>query len=201
MDILDWKKEQAWELDWHRHNNNCANSYNEETKQYSYASKMGLDKYLINYYGIKSWDFGDKAVVDVGGGPYSMLLKSKAVSMTVVDPCDYPNWVKVRYKECGVEYLQIPAEEMHFSTPVDIMLCYNVLQHTINPEEICKRMKLYAKQIHFFDWVDTPKAPGHPHTLTKNNLDQWLGGSGKVEQFAGNGLHGKGYYGVFTGDK
>lgn len=198
---IDWEKEQEWERQWHLNNNNCANSYNEETKQYGYAHLMGLDKYATNYYGVRGWNFEEQSVLDVGGGPYSMLLKARAKRMVVLDPCDYPNWVAVRYRECDIEYVQRPAEIMEFDTRFDIALCYNVLQHTLDPEEICKRMRQYSNRIHFFDWVDTPKTPGHPHTLTEENLNKWLGGTGKVAQLSNNGLYGKAYYGVFLGDK
>ena len=56
-----WVKAQEWEKDWHL--TQQFNSYNEETKQYMYASKMGLDEFKVNYYGQIGWDFGDKKVL------------------------------------------------------------------------------------------------------------------------------------------
>jgi len=189
---MTWEQHQEWEANWHKHNNNCANSYNEETKQYKYASKMGLDEFITNWFGAHGWDFKDKTVLDVGGGPYSILLKSKAKRMVVLDPCEYPNWTQVRYKECGVEVIKEKAEEMKFSEPFDIVLCYNVLQHVVDPEEICKRMRAVGKVIYFFDWVGVGGTPGHPHILEADKLDQWLGGKGTVE--------GAAYFGKFQGE-
>lgn len=193
---MTWEDHQAWELKWHLDHGNCANSYNEETKQYDYATRMGLDVYKTDTFGSIGWDFGDKTVLDVGGGPYSMLLKSKAKLRVVLDPCEYPNWVKVRYKECGIELIQKKAEEMEFTHGFDIILCYNVLQHTVNPAEICSRMRAYGEVIHFFDWCEIGRGPGHPHNLKENNLNMWLGGEGKVEP----AKHGKYYSGIFKGD-
>jgi 2-polyprenyl-3-methyl-5-hydroxy-6-metoxy-1,4-benzoquinol methylase len=192
---MTWEDHQAWEKNWHEENNNCANSYNEETKQYDYSSRMGLNEFKTIKFGIAGWDFKDKTVLDVGGGPYSILLKSKAKRMVVLDPCDYPNWTMVRYKECGVEYLKQKAEEMKFDKPFDIILCYNVLQHVENPEEICKRMRKSAKLIYFFDWLGIGNAPGHPQLLEREKLDKWLGGIGKVPED-----NQSMYYGVFKGN-
>jgi len=186
---MTWQDHQQWEAEWHMHNNNCANSYNEETKQYNYAHKMGLDRFITNWFGAKGWDFGDNLVLDVGGGPYSLLLKSKAKKMVIVDPCTYPNWTQVRYKECGIEVIKKKAEDMDFNYHFDIILCYNVLQHTENPELICKKMLEYGATIYFFDWVGVGNTPGHPQVLEAEKLDMWLNGKGTVE--------GNAYFGVF----
>lgn len=191
MDIskMTWKDHQQWEAEWHMHNNNCANSYNEETKQYNYASKMGLNKYLANWFGAKSFDFGENTVIDVGAGPYSLLLKSKAKRMVALDPCTYPHWTEVRYAECGVDLVKAEAETVEFSERFDIALCYNVLQHVKDPAQICENMRRFAKVIYFFDWIGVGGTAGHPHILEAEKLDLWLGGKGTVE--------GNSYFGVF----
>lgn len=189
---MTWEEHQKWEAEWHKSNNNCANSYNEETKQYDYAHRMGLDAFIANRFGAKSWNFGEANVLDVGGGPYSLLLKSKAKSMTVLDPCDYPNWCMVRYAECGIKYIKHDAETMEFPEVFDIILCYNVLQHVKDPKAICTQMRKYGKLIYFFDWIGIGNTPGHPNVLEEGKLNEWLGGSGKVD--------GHAYYGVFKGN-
>lgn len=194
-----WEKESNWEANWHIANNNCANSYAEETKQFDYAHRMGLDKFKYNRYDLVGWDFGDNTVLDVGAGPYSILLKSKAKRMVALDPCDYPNWTYVRYKECGIEFIKQKAEEMEFDKPFDIILCYNVLQHVENPEEICRRMRKYSKLIYFFDWCEIGVCPGHPWNLHPQELNKWLGGEGKVEPTAPP-KRGVCYSGIFLGD-
>lgn len=189
---MTWDEHQAWEANWHSANNNCANSYNEETKQYNYAHSMGLDTFMVSRFGAKGWNFDGKSVLDVGGGPYSILLKSKAKRMVVLDPCTYPNWTQVRYKECGVEVLKEEAETMQFPESFDIILCYNVLQHVKDPEAICKRMRAIGKVIYFFDWLGIGNTPGHPNVLEESKLNEWLGSKGTVE--------GHAYFGKFQGE-
>lgn len=191
-----WKEAQKFEHDWHSERSNFANSYAEETKQYDYAHRMGLDPYKTDLYGALGWDFGDKTVLDVGGGGYSLLLKSKAKRRVVIDPCPMPNWILQRYKECGIEFINKPAETMVFKKPFDIVLSYNVLQHVIDPQEICKRMRKYSKTIHFFDWTEIGVSDGHPHDLHAKDLNKWLGGEGKEVA----GVRGFFYSGVFKGD-
>lgn len=193
-----WQDSQKFELDWHTSNNNCANSYNEETKQFKYAELMGLNQYRKEKYGIVSFDFGNQSVLDVGGGPYSILLKSKASSMAVIDPLPIPQWCRMRYEQCNIDFINKQAEDED-EIRADIVLCYNVLEHTEDPEKICKNMLQMGKTIHFFDWIDTPSSPGHPHTLREETLNEWLGGEGQTIKLNENGLYGRAYYGVFKG--
>lgn len=197
-----WAEAQKWELDWHL--NQQFNTLNEELKQRNYAHFMGLDRLLTNFYGIQTWDFGDKSVVDVGGGEVSMLLKSKAKKKTVIDPCNYPEWVKMRYKEAGIEFLNIKAENFNYNyvedERFDVGLIYNCLQHTEFPELILKNMRERCNVIHIFEWVNSGISEGHIHDLQPDLLDKWLGGIGKTEYINANPTVGNAYYGIFKGD-
>lgn len=198
--MSEWNDAQEWERKWH---DNCANSYHEETKQFTYARKMGLSEFQgVDRGGRQIFDFKDKTVIDIGGGAYSLLLKAEAKERTVVDPCAYPNWVRLRYSECGVNYFQVPAEYLDrgVELPVkkyDIALIYNCLQHTIDPEEIIKQVKKIAHEIRIFEWIENGVSDGHPHDLKAENLDTWLGGTGKVERINEGGAVGLCYYGIF----
>lgn len=194
--MKDWNWHQGWERDWW---GNCCNTYNEETKQYLYAKYMMLDEFQTNSWQKIGWDFKDKKVIDFGGGPVSILLKCKAAKRTVVDPCIYPEWVKNRYSESGIEYITLPAEDFQSSEKFDIALCYNVLQHVISPERIITNMLKSSKEVRFFDWVDMGIHDGHPHDLKKDQLDAWFGGYGKTQNFNDNILYGTGYFGIFIG--
>lgn len=159
---------------------------------------MGLDPYQTNYYQQIGWDFKNETVVDVGGGEQSILLKSKAKRRVVVDPLEYPDWIKMRYKEAGIEFLQIRGEDMKFEEPFDIGLIYNCLQHTENPQKIIQNMRECCKVIRLFEWVEAGITDGHIHDLTEESLNEWLGGYGKVEQL--DWYPCPAYYGLFKGN-
>ncbi len=156
----------------------CANTYGEESKQIAYAKVMDLDP--GTWHGGDHWpvwDFGDTKVLDVGGGPTSMLLKSRFGVGVVVDPCPYPSWVTERYLTHDIDQRIEAAED--FLPQIadgyfDTVLCYNVLQHTMDPELICKEMARIAAEVRLFEWVDLPAHPGHPHELHADELSHWL---------------------------
>ena len=197
MTKTNWEKAQEFELDWHQKQQ--FNTYNEQTKQYIYASKMGLDIYKTNYYNQIGWDFGDKSVIDIGGGEQSILLKSKAKLRTVIDPLDYAEWIKMRYKEAGIVFHQYKAEDESVPAKHDIALIYNCLQHTEDPAKIIENVKEISKEIHIFEWIDQGISEGHIHNLTEAKLNRWLKGEGKVEQLNQYPCIGKAYYGIFPG--
>ena len=193
-----WKEASEWEANWHK--DQQFNSYNEETKQYTYASKIGLDSYKINYYGIVGWDFGDKTVIDIGGSGQSILLKSKAKRKVVVDPILPSDWMMLRYKEAGIEFIQAKAEDFVSEEVFDEALIYNVLQHVEDPEKIVKNILSFSKVVRTFEYIEAGISPGHIHNLTQNDMNSWFEGEGMIERLSGaaNGLV---YYGVFKGDK
>lgn len=192
-----WEEAQKWEAEWH---DTCINSYNEETKQYIYTRFMGLDEYKVNYYGQIGWDFGEKSVLDVGCGPYSILMKSKGKVKHGIDPCDYPQWVYERYKCADVLLHKIPAED--FTSPsiiYDEALIYNCLQHVIDPKKIIDNVLACSKLVRIFEWVDNGISDGHLHDLHADELDEWLGGTGKSNYIEIGPCVGKAYWGVFKG--
>lgn len=193
----EWLDAQQWETEWH---GNCINSYNEETKQFIYARLMGMDGYATNWWGRRGWNFGDKTIVDLGSGPYSILLKCEATKKIAVDPAPYPDWVKARYEAANVDFLQLPAEIYTCGEVVDEVLIYNCLQHTIDPAEIIRQAKSYSKIIRIFEWIDTGTSDGHLHDLHAEDLDRWLGGEGKVGMLNQSPCVGKAYFGIFKGD-
>lgn len=200
----NWEKEQHFEADWW---GNCINTFWEETKQIVYAKRMGLkaDMVLGKY---PVYDLKGISVLDIGGGPVSMLLKCVNVKNgVVIDPCNYPKWIDERYKEANIKYERIKGEsiatldEKGLDIIFDEVWIYNVLQHVDNPELIIENAKKVSKIIRIFEWIDNGVSPGHPHDLKANFLNIWLGGIGKIEQLNESGCHGKAYYGVFKGNK
>lgn len=193
-----WNDAQYWEKSWW---GDCLNTFNEEEKQYIYARYMGLNKYAFNKFGQRGWNFENLSVLDVGCGPVSMLLKSKATLKIGIDPCIYPDWVNRRYVAAKIGVRKEPAESVVFDPgSFDIGLIYNCLQHVIDPEVILANMRIACKVIHVFEWVDNGISEGHLHNLTEDNLNYWLGGEGHVTFLEEKGCVGKAYHGIFKGD-
>lgn len=197
-----WKAAQEWERQWH---SSCINSLNEELKQLVYAEKMGLvlSPDLKTPY---TFDLKDKKILDIGSGPYSLLLKCKNIYKSMVtDPLmhDYPSWVRERYKEHGIQFMGFSGEELiieAFTNKFDEVWLYNVLEHTYNPRQIIENALALGKIVRIFEWINTRTNEGHPQTLTAPELNEWLKGEGKVEYVNRNGAVGLAYYGVFKGD-
>lgn len=204
-----WETAQKWELNWH---GSCINSLYEEQKQLVYAEKMGLIRtptpktpYVFDLQG--------KSILDIGGGAYSLLLKCVNFKTgklagtnvtTVADSLmnDYPQWVRDRYAEAGIVYWDTAGEELGKweEKPFDECWIYNVLEHTYSPKKIIENALELGKVIRIFEWLDTPSTEGHPQTLRENELNEWLGGTGKTEIIKRGGASGHAYYGVFKGN-
>ena len=192
---MTWEDETLWEKLWWK---SCCNTYMEEEKQLLYAKKMGLKQY---YDGKTPYNFDVKGrILDIGGGPISMLLKCPNAKGKVVDPCDYPAWIAERYKCTGIEYEKIRGEYIT-ETGYDEVFLYNVLQHVEDPYKICRNALNAGKLVRIFEWIDNGISPGHPQNLTEKDLNFWLCGIGKVEVLNTPVCKGKCYYGIFVGNK
>lgn len=198
-------KHEKWEAEWW---GDCTNTLGEELKQIEYAKRMGLhviadSKSPFNitiptppYY----YDKGPR-ILDIGGGPVSMLLRLQGpFKGTVVDPQDVPDWVKARYASKGIRYVQSRAEDLAEDTkPYDEIWIYNCLQHTVDPQRILRWAVGHSKLIRIFEWIDHPISIGHPHTLTKQMLNDELKGIGRIEENDMPNLFGHRYFGIFNG--
>lgn len=192
-----WDDHQDFEADWW---GTCINTFGEETKQLTYAQRMGLQR--VNTDGHwPVYNVRGQSVLDLGGGPVSMLLKCVNLGRaTVVDPCAYPSWIGDRYAVAGVEYDRSPAED--FAIPdgenmYDECWIYNVLQHVQDPRQVVHNAMQSAKLVRIFEWIDLPPHLGHPHELKAFDLSRWLGAYGTVEQMNENGCVGRAFYGAF----
>jgi hypothetical protein len=189
------RKEQELELDWW---GDCGNTFHEEQKQLVYAQRMAL---VAEWTGghPPAFDMGEKSIVDIGGGPVSLLLKTRAKRRMVVDPCPYPQWVWSRYLACGIESAQQAGEEFEpDGWRADETWIYNVLQHVEDPEQLIYKVRRYSDTIRLFEWIDIPAYDGHPHELHEHDLYHWLGGGGMVEDVKEAGAVGRAFYGVFS---
>lgn len=191
---MSWIEENEWEAKWW---GDCVNTIREELLQFTYAKRMGLEIFN-NGRSDFNIDLHGDSIIDIGGGPVSLLLKCVNGGVrTVVDPCVFPMWIAARYACAGVNYITIPAESFKPRRDYQEVWIYNVLQHTISPKEVIENAKLAAHRIRIFEWIDAGISSGHPHELKEDQLNEWLGGKGTVEQIDEHSAIGKCYYGVF----
>jgi hypothetical protein len=172
---------------------NCCNTFDEDQKHYVYARFMGLKR--VGY----SFDVAGARIIDIGGGPTSMLLKTinLAPRSLVVDPLDYPMWTYDRYSTKGIDSMICRGEDI-YEEGYDEAWIYNCLQHTDDPELIIQNALRAAKTLRIFEWVDIPPHEGHPIELTKEKLDRWIGREGQTIQLGESGCFGKAYYNAIT---
>ena len=179
---------QEFEASWW---GDCANTYGEETKQLTYAHRMGLQVVPAEGHW-PVYDMAGRSVLDIGGGPASMLLKCRDLGPAMVlDPCPYPDWVSRRYSSHDIMDLRATAEsqggrilpplrapgDTRPNSPFwDEVWIYNVLQHVEDPEKVIQLAVASANSIRIFEWLNTPPTLGHPHTLYANQLVSWITG-------------------------
>ena len=90
---------------------NCVNTFYEEQKHYVYAKLMGL-KEAFGKIQLKA----PTRVLDIGGGPVSLMLKCKNLeSGTVCDPIEFPGWTIERYSSIGIDVICEKAEYAEFT--------------------------------------------------------------------------------------
>ena len=179
----------------------CNNTFYEERKHYVYASLMGIRR--------AHWSFTVPiiSVVDIGGGPVSMLLKTHGYTRaTVLDPLPYPEWVRTRYEAVGISWVQAPGESAsrvllyeRGEDRYDEAWSYNVAQHVTDPVSYYHQARLVARRVRVFEWVDIPPHEGHPHMLTANMLDEVLGTHGTVHDLSHGGCFGRAYAAIADG--
>jgi hypothetical protein len=170
----------------------CTNTFDEEQKHYVYALCMGLQR--VRY----SFDGRSRAIVDIGGGPVSMLLKTiNLKGGLVVDPLRFPDWVYARYAVKGIEWIQIRGEDFS-ADRFDEAWIYNCLQHTDDPERIIANAKRSSRVLRLFEWIDIPAYAGHPHMLTEASLTKWIGQRGQTAQLNESGCVGRAFFGSFS---
>jgi hypothetical protein len=122
----------------------------EERKHFVQAGLMGIK---INGC---SLDAMGKRILDIGGGPVSMLLKTQNLALGMVcDPITYPAWAYERYRAKGIIYLVQSGEDIA-SFGWDEVWIYNVLQHCMDPNKIIDNARKAAPLIRIFEWIDFP---------------------------------------------
>jgi len=191
---------------------NCVNTLDEDIKHFLYANAMGIPR--VSAYELS---IGGRKILDIGGGPSSMLLQVKDHGGSkVIDPIEWPSWTAERYKSHNIEFEQKTGEEIN-ETGWDEVWIYNCLQHVIDPQKIIENAKKAAPVLRIFEWLDIPVHEGHPHELKEDLLNEWIGQPGNtihvtfgdytdylktnLLRFNRDGEGAKCYYGFFEHEK
>lgn len=181
-DELDFER-QFW--------GDCCNTFSEDRKHYVYARFMELVPFGFHF------DAKGKRILDIGGGPTSMLLKCANLGEgLVVDPICYPQWTVTRYATKNIRVLVADGEDVD-EQGWDEAWIYNCLQHTKDPERIIKNALKAAPVLRLFEWIDIPPHDGHPVMLTKDLLDGWIGKEGITCRLDESGCNGTAYANVY----
>jgi hypothetical protein len=102
-----------------------------------------------------------KTILDIAGGPYPLGEWFPLARYAVLDPAEYPGHVE-RIRECAEEYRGAAYQEVWG---------YNVLQHVKDPSAVMATARRCALDtIRWFDVVETPIYPVHPHSIAAD----WL---------------------------
>lgn len=179
METSGWAKASKWEAEWW---GDCSNTADEEAKQVFYADQMGIPRWGSHLVGAV-FDAGGKSILDIGGGPVSLLLRCKNRGRSVVvDPIRWPNWIHERYQAAGIDYIPLCAEELDLEERFDEVWLYNVLQHVQDPAEVIRCARRHGKIVRVFEWIDAEVNVGHPHSFSQGFLSMHLGVPGRVLQ-------------------
>lgn len=190
----EWESHNEWERQWW---GDCKDTFDEQIKQETYVKLMKLDQFSAQRH---SFNLRGMSVLDIGGGPVSLLLRCYNYRRAVVvDPGDYPQWVADRYKIAGIEYIKKKAEEVVFDEKFDEAWFYNCLQHVQDPAAIIQMVIKSAKKIRIAEVLNIGIYPGHPQNLTREALDNLFGREGLVEE-KNEAAKGVFYFGVFRYD-
>lgn len=123
-------------------------------------------RFTMGLLDIRPDTVADCSVLDLAGGDFPLALAIKTASYTVVDPAEPQRRIH------GVGRIQCMAEDYHGEL-VDEVWGYNVLQHVLDPDAVMATARRCAsKTIRWFDVVDTPIYPVHPHSIHAD----WLRG-------------------------
>lgn len=137
-------------------------------------------------YKSKIFDLKNKVIVDMCGGPSSLLLRCKNFKRAmIIDPGDFPDFIVNRYKENNIEILKIPAEEFDYKILEEYKenhhietWFYNALAHCFQPYIILKNAMENSNIIRMIEGCNMGINIQHPQNLTQEEFEEILGQRG-----------------------
>jgi SAM-dependent methyltransferase len=160
----EWEEAQQFERDWW--GTEPGQHWLEEiAKQQTYSRLMGLPDDL---------NMGNRTILDVGCGPVSMLLRATHGGALGVDPLTLSEETKARYAQANVALCHDKAEDFQPGKHYDEGWMYNCLQHVDDPNKVMANLLNSVDSVRIFEWIEMPVYPGHPHTFTADQFEQWI---------------------------
>jgi hypothetical protein len=144
-----WQEAQRCEAAW------WANEARNSDKLF--RDIAGGHHFTAGVLGIRRGMIFDADVLDIAGGPYPIGVGEPLGRYAVLDPA--------HYDDDGIERIHERAEGWRGGR-FDEVWGYNVLQHVVDPAEVMATARACAeKRIRWFDVVETPIYPVHPHSI------------------------------------
>ena len=134
----EWTTSQKAEVDFWKY----------DAQRHTHFSKQYWEKELENYLGhVQFDDFAQKRVLEVGCGPKGMIHYITAGQKVGVDPL-IEEYQKVGILEDGkVPHVTGIGEKLDFpEEDFDIIICFNVLDHSKEPLKVCREMYRVLKK-------------------------------------------------------
>ena len=121
-------------------------------------NKMFWEEMLKEGYGLSYDFFKDKKVLEIGCGPAGIIFSiDNAKERVGLEPLDITNLLNDPSKKDVVK--KGTGENLHYSDKsFDIVLCFNVLDHTNNPSKVLNEIyRVLAENGEFLLWIHVLK--------------------------------------------
>jgi hypothetical protein len=167
-----WHEAQVAEVEAHNNDQrNTAQHYAETYKTYFKYVGLGTDLQGLN-------------VIEIGPAMHSALaICTNFGKVLILEPIHSEELFSF-VRNQGIPLIDEPLESIsdeqllsvreNVKGPLEVWL-FNVLQHVIDPDKFIGKCKLVADRIRFFEPVNTPIAPHHPHSYTDGDYIKWFG--------------------------
>lgn len=147
------------------------------TKQNLKDTERELKSVFRYFFGLKFDAFADKTVLDVGAGPVGFVSFISGKKKIAIEP------LKNRFEEIFelpkyVEYVATRSEDMALENDsIDVILCFNVLSHTQDPEKVLQEIDRVLKcdgGIFYFGMKFDSHDTLHPHIFSREEMKKLI---------------------------
>lgn len=141
-----------------------------------------------------SLNFSDKKILDVGGGPASLLLRTNntkgnchdgIIEGVIIDPVIITEHQLDRYKYFNLNFINDKGENIDLyyndKNHFDETIIYNCLQHVENPIEILDKITHISKRIRLSEPINASTDEAHLHEFTSKYFDDYFINFNKIK--------------------